>query len=87
MFMKRIELKFGLLAITLASLLALGGCGGQQGDVAAQEAPPPQQVVQGVDVTLFSVEHPEQYPPPDMKRRRNLSPRVSCFQTSHGAYQ
>jgi cobalt-zinc-cadmium efflux system membrane fusion protein len=63
MFMKRIELKFGLLAITLASLLALGGCGGQQGDVAAQEAPPPQQVVQGVDVTLFSVEHPEQYPP------------------------
>jgi cobalt-zinc-cadmium efflux system membrane fusion protein len=63
MFMKRIDLKFGLLAITVASLLTLGGCGKAQGDVAAQEAPPPQQVVQGVDVTLFSVDHPEQYPP------------------------
>ncbi len=63
MFMKRIDLKFGLLAITVASLLTLGGCGKEQGDVAAQEAPPPQQVVQGVDVTLFSVDHPEQYPP------------------------
>jgi cobalt-zinc-cadmium efflux system membrane fusion protein len=63
MYMKRIDLKFGLLAITVASLLALGGCGKEQGDVAAQEAPPPQQVVQGVDVTLFTVDHPEQYPP------------------------
>ena len=63
MNMKIKKLEFGLLAISLASLLALGGCGKGQGDVAAQEAPPPQQVIQGVDVTLFSVEHPEQYPP------------------------
>src|ERR1700733_6018598 len=63
MFMKIRKLNLGVLAISLASLLALGGCGKQQGDVAAQEAPPPQQVVQGVDVTLFSVPNPEQYPP------------------------
>jgi cobalt-zinc-cadmium efflux system membrane fusion protein len=61
--MKIKTLDFGLLAISMASLLALGGCGKGQGDVAAQEAPPPQQVIQGVDVTLFSVDHPEQYPP------------------------
>ena len=63
MFMKIKKLEFGLLTISMASLLAFGGCGKGQGDVAAQEAPPPQQVVQGVDVTLFSVDHPEQYPP------------------------
>ena len=63
MFMKIKSVDLGFLAISLASLLALGGCGKGQGDVAAQEAPPPQQVIQGVDVTLFSVEHPEQYPP------------------------
>ena len=28
----------------------------------AQEAPPPANVVQGVDVTNFAVDHPEQYP-------------------------
>jgi membrane fusion protein, heavy metal efflux system len=63
MFMKIKKLNLGVLAISLASMLALGGCGKQQGDVSAQEAPPPQQVVQGVDVTLFSVPNPEQYPP------------------------
>ncbi len=62
MFMKMKNLGFGLLAISMASLLALGGCGKGQGDVSAQEAPPPQQIVPGVDVTLFAVEHPEQYP-------------------------
>ncbi len=62
MFMKIKNLQFGLLAISMASLLALGGCGKGQGDVAAQEAPPPAQVIPGVDVTLFAVEHPEQYP-------------------------
>jgi len=60
--MKIKNLEFGLLAISMASLLALGGCGNGQGDVAAQEAPPPAQVIPGVDVTLFAVEHPEQYP-------------------------
>jgi cobalt-zinc-cadmium efflux system membrane fusion protein len=63
MLMKTKDWQSALLAIFLASLLALSGCGKGQGDVAAQEAPPPQQVIQGVDVTLFSVEHPEQYPP------------------------
>jgi cobalt-zinc-cadmium efflux system membrane fusion protein len=63
MFRKRKNEEFGLLAISIATLLSLGGCGNGQGDVAAQEAPPPQQVIQGVDVTLFSVDHPEQYPP------------------------
>jgi cobalt-zinc-cadmium efflux system membrane fusion protein len=63
MLMKRKDLDLVSLTIPLACLLALGGCGKEQGDVAAQEAPPPQQIVQGVDVTLFTVDHPEQYPP------------------------
>jgi len=62
MFTKIKNLEFGLLAISLASLLALGGCGKGQGDVAAQEAPPPANIIPGVDVSDFSVEHPEQYP-------------------------
>ncbi len=52
----------GIYILLISSLLALGGCGKQQGDVAAQEAPPPARVIPGVDVTSFSVEHPEQYP-------------------------
>jgi len=63
MLMKNKSLKLGILSISLTSLLALGGCGKQEGDVAAQEAPPPAQIIPGVDVTLFAVEHPEQYPP------------------------
>ena len=58
----RKKIEFGLLAISLSSLLALGGCGKGQGDVSAQEAPPPANVIPGVDVTLFAVAHPEQYP-------------------------
>jgi membrane fusion protein, heavy metal efflux system len=62
MFTKRKDLEFGLLAFSIASLLALGGCGKVQGDVAAQEAPPTAQVVPGPDAALVTVEHPEQYP-------------------------
>jgi cobalt-zinc-cadmium efflux system membrane fusion protein len=62
MLMKTKSVELGLLAISMASLLALGGCGKGQGDVAAQEAPPPAQIIPGVDVTLFAVDHPEQYP-------------------------
>src|SRR5580704_10103051 len=62
MYTKRKTIEFGLLAISLASLLTLGGCGKGQEDLAAQEAPPPANVIPGVDVTLFAVEHPEQYP-------------------------
>ena len=88
MFMKIKSLEFGLLAISMASLLALGGCGKGQGDVAAQEAPPPATVMQGVDVTLFSVDHPEQYPPVTATRYRSPvatgRQRASCFRTSRG---
>src|SRR3984885_9330162 len=62
MFRKKGYLEFGLLAFSIATALAVGGCGKEQGNVAAQEAPPPQQIIPGVDVTLFAVEHPEQYP-------------------------
>jgi cobalt-zinc-cadmium efflux system membrane fusion protein len=63
MFKERRKVGLGTLAVFLAALLSLGGCRKEQGNVEAQEAPPPQQVVQGVDVTLFSVPNPEQYPP------------------------
>jgi cobalt-zinc-cadmium efflux system membrane fusion protein len=62
MFMTVKNVEFGLLAISIASLMALGGCGKGQGNVAAQEAPPPAQVVPGPDAALVTVEHPEQYP-------------------------
>jgi len=62
MFTKTKAVEFGVLTLSLASLLALCGCGKGQGDVAAQEAPPPAQIIPGVDVTLFAVDHPEQYP-------------------------
>ena len=62
MFIKINTLEFGLLAISIASVLALGGCGKGQGNVAAQEAPPPAAVVPGPDAALVAVDHPEQYP-------------------------
>src|ERR1700722_11754884 len=62
MFMKRRELEFGFLTISVAALLALAGCGKGQGDVAAQEAPPAAQVVPGPDAALITVDRPEQYP-------------------------
>jgi cobalt-zinc-cadmium efflux system membrane fusion protein len=62
MFVKMKIFEFPLLAISIASVLALGGCGKGAGDVSAQEAPPPAQVVPGPDAALITVEHPEQYP-------------------------
>jgi cobalt-zinc-cadmium efflux system membrane fusion protein len=50
------------LLVSFVSLLALSGCGKGQGDVAAQEAPPPAVVVPGPDAALITVDHPEQYP-------------------------
>ena len=48
-----------LLSIPL--LLTLWGC--SRGNVdAAAEAPPPANIVPGVDVSLFTVDHPEQFP-------------------------
>jgi cobalt-zinc-cadmium efflux system membrane fusion protein len=54
-------MKCAFLFATAWLPLALVGCETAHGDP-AQEAPPVATVVQGVDVTNFSVEHPEQYP-------------------------
>jgi len=54
------KLELGLLLISMAALPNLGGCG-KEADVAA-EAPPPAKIVPGVDVSLFTVERPEQFP-------------------------
>jgi cobalt-zinc-cadmium efflux system membrane fusion protein len=63
MLMKTSCIRFAWVGVVAASLLVASGCGKNQGDVAAQEAPPAQQIVPGVDVSLFSVPNPEQYPP------------------------
>jgi cobalt-zinc-cadmium efflux system membrane fusion protein len=60
--MKSKHLEISLLGISLLALLALSGCNSAHGDEKA-EAPPPPKVIEGVDVTFFSVDHPEQYPP------------------------
>src|SRR5271165_2821672 len=60
--MKNKDLGLLLQLILVSSLLALGGCGKGQGNVAAQEAPPPATVVPGPDAILVTVDHPEQYP-------------------------
>ena len=59
--MKNNVLKISLLLISLPALLLLAGCNSAHGDAAA-EAPPPATVVPDVDVNLFSVDHPEQFP-------------------------
>jgi cobalt-zinc-cadmium efflux system membrane fusion protein len=46
----------------LTAIPMFSGCSSNIKDVEAQEAPPPQRVIPGVDVTNFQVEHPEQYP-------------------------
>jgi membrane fusion protein, heavy metal efflux system len=53
--------ELALILAAVSPLLAVSGCETAHGDP-AQEAPPPAQVVQGVDVTNFAVDHPEQYP-------------------------
>ena len=59
--MKHQGLRVGLLFVFLSSLLGLGACNRAHGNPAA-EAPPPADVVSGVDVSLLTVDHPEQYP-------------------------
>jgi cobalt-zinc-cadmium efflux system membrane fusion protein len=59
--MKRNVLKIGLLIVFVPSLLLLDGCGGARADTRA-EAPPSAKIVPGFDVSVFSVEHPEQFP-------------------------
>ena len=58
--MKSRNLKIGLLFVSLFLLLMLSGCN-ERGDAAA-EAPPPANVVPAADPTLFTVDHPEQFP-------------------------
>jgi cobalt-zinc-cadmium efflux system membrane fusion protein len=53
--------KIGFLLILIPSLLLLGGCKSAHGDPRAA-GPPPATVVADTDVSLFSVEHPEQFP-------------------------
>src|SRR5579862_7430565 len=58
--MKNQGLKIGLVLIFIPALL-LSGCSSAHGDPAAG-APPPANIVPAVDLDLFSVEHPEQFP-------------------------
>ena len=50
-----------LLVILLPTLLTASACSQAHGDAAA-EAPPPAQVVPFPDASLFTVDHPEQFP-------------------------
>jgi cobalt-zinc-cadmium efflux system membrane fusion protein len=59
--MKSKPFGFGLLPIVLAALLATSGCKSDK-VIAAAEAPPPAKVVQDFNATLFSVDHPENFP-------------------------
>jgi cobalt-zinc-cadmium efflux system membrane fusion protein len=49
------------LGVLLVSLVALCGCGKVRADQAAED-PPPAKVSQAVDINLFAVDHPEQFP-------------------------
>ena len=53
--------ELGLLAATLPALLMLAGCGKAHDGNKAEGAPPPASVVPDVDVSLFRVDHPEQF--------------------------
>src|ERR1700736_148995 len=59
--MKSQRPKIGFLLILIPALLLLGGCNSAHGDPRA-EAPPPASVVADTDVSLFSIDHPEQFP-------------------------
>ncbi len=53
-------LNHGLFLVCLFVLPMLGGC--NRPVDAAAEAPPPANIIPGVDLTFFAVEHPEHYP-------------------------
>src|SRR5271169_1849562 len=58
--MKNRNLRIGLLLASTFLSLLLGGCNGHVD--AAAEAPPPANIVPDVDLDLFTVDHPEQFP-------------------------
>jgi cobalt-zinc-cadmium efflux system membrane fusion protein len=51
-----------LLFVSALTLLPLAGCHRTNAADTALEAPPPAKVVQDVNVSLFTVDHPEQFP-------------------------
>jgi membrane fusion protein, heavy metal efflux system len=61
LLMRSLGLWIGLFFFAIPLLLTLGGCSRAQGDPAAG-APPPANIVPAADPTLFTVDHPEQFP-------------------------
>jgi cobalt-zinc-cadmium efflux system membrane fusion protein len=59
--MKSRTLRLDLSSVILAASLTVIGCKSDKGDTKA-EAPPPAKVVQDFNATLFSVDHPENFP-------------------------
>jgi membrane fusion protein, heavy metal efflux system len=60
--MKSRNFKVIVCLAAFSSMLAIGGCGGNNADKVAAEAPPQTTVIPGVDASHFAVEHPERYP-------------------------
>ena len=62
--MKRYLVAVAFVGLSIAWLLTLAGCGNvhAQGDIAADGAPPPPNVVPVGDPGLFSVDRPDQFP-------------------------
>ena len=59
--MKSKKLEIVCLLLAIVSVLTSIACHGARADQAA-EAPPPAKVTPDVDITLFAVDHPEQFP-------------------------
>jgi len=60
--MKSTVFGIGFLLVSIPSLLTLGGCSRVHAGDTAAEAPPPAKVIPNVDISLFAVDHPEQFP-------------------------
>jgi len=63
--MKNNILRIALLLVSLACLVPLAGCGKVQAQADSSNnpgAPPPAKVVTAPDATLFTVDHPDQFP-------------------------
>src|SRR5271165_3873801 len=69
--MKNRSLRIGLLLASIFLPLMLVGCDGPVD--AAAEAPPPANVVPDVDLNLFTVDHPEHFPPVEATARSATS--------------